>query len=235
MTLGMGIITCAIVEDSNVHRILLEKIIKNNPQLDLKFSFSNSAEGLKVINASKVDILFLDIEMPVMNGLEFLSRLKTEPQIIIISQNPKYAIEAFDYGVTDYLLKPYTKKRFEIAVQKVIGKAKQGKKDLPENKLKIKHNLKQVELNKNKIQWVEAMGDYVKVITHERNYVVLSTMSAFQKKLGDENFLRIHKSYIVNLKMVERYNHQYIELKDKKLPLSRNKNLKLDQLLNCVE
>ncbi len=234
MTLAMRTLTCAIVEDSNVHRILLAKIIKNNPQLELKFSFSNSAEGLKEINASDIDLIFLDMEMPVMNGLEFLARLRTDPQIIIISQNAKYAIDAFNYEVTDYLLKPLNKNRFEIAVQKVIGKAKQGKKVLSENKLKIKHNLKQVELNINHIQWVEALGDYVKVVTQERNYVILSTLGAFLENLGDENFLRIHKSYIVNLKMVERYNHQFIEIKDKRLPLSRYKNLKLDQLLNCV-
>jgi DNA-binding LytR/AlgR family response regulator len=231
----MRILTCAIVEDSNLHRILLAKIIKKNPRLELKFSFSDSAEGLKEINTSNIDLLFLDIEMPIMSGLEFLARLKTKPQIIIISQNPKYAIDAFDYEVTDYLLKPFNKNRFEIAIQKVIGKAKQEKKDLSETKLIVKHNLKQVELNINNIQWVEALGDYVKVVTHERNYVVLSTLGAFLEKLGNKNFLRIHKSYLVNLKMVERYNHQYIEVKDKKLPLSRNKNLKIDQLLNCVE
>lgn len=231
----MKTLTCAIVEDSNVHRILLEKTVEKNPQLELKYSFTNGAEALKSINSTPIDIIFLDIEMPVMNGFEFLTQLQINPQIIITSQNPKYALEAYDFEVTDYLLKPFTKTRFDVSIKKALEKIKFNAQALSENKITVKHNLKQVELDINSILWIEALGDYVKVVTAKRNYVVLSTLSAFQKKIEKKQFLRIHKSYIVNLKMVERYNHQYIEIKDKKLPISRTKNLELDQLLNCLD
>lgn len=228
-------LNCAIVEDSNVQRTLLEQIIHKTPNLELLYSFTSSTEALEKINSSKIDLLFLDIEMPFMNGFEFIAGLQIKPQVIITSQNSNYALEAFDHNVIDFLLKPYSKKRFEIAVGKAIIKVKTSIKSKPESKLVIKHNLKQVELNIHAIQWVEALGDYVKVITPERNYVILSTLSTFHKKLGDDKFVRIHKSYIVNLKMVERYNHEFIEIKDKKIPISRTKGIELDRLLKCVE
>ncbi|WP_339841956.1 LytTR family DNA-binding domain-containing protein [uncultured Maribacter sp.] len=228
-------LNCAIVEDSNVQRTLLEQIIHKTPNLELLYSFTSSTEALEKINSSKIDLLFLDIEMPFMNGFEFIAGLQIKPQVIITSQNSNYALEAFDHNVIDFLLKPYSKKRFEIAVGKAIIKVKTSIRNKPESKLVIKHNLKQVELNIHAIQWVEALGDYVKVITPERNYVILSTLSTFHKKLGDDKFVRIHKSYIVNLKMVERYNHEFIEIKDKKIPISRTKGIELDRLLKCVE
>ncbi|WP_419211945.1 LytR/AlgR family response regulator transcription factor [Maribacter sp. X9] len=231
----MRTLTCALVEDSNVHRILLEKTIEKNNQLELKYSFNNGIDALKILNFNTIDILFLDIEMPLMNGFEFLSRLQSNPQIVITSQNPIYALQAYEFNVTDYLLKPFTKIRFDIAIKKAKEKVKTTIQELPEHKIIVKHNLKQVELNIHTILWIEALGDYVKVITRQRNYVVLSTLSAFQKKIGKQHFLRIHKSYIVNLKMVERYNHQYIEIHDKKLPISRTKNLELDKLLNYLD
>ena len=226
---------CAIIEDSNIQRKILEQIIEKNKNLKLVLSASASTESLKEINASKIDLLFLDIEMPVMNGFEFLDGLEIQPQVIITSQNQKYALEAFNFNVTDFLLKPFNTARFDAAIKKAIDKVKIAKQKKPESKLVVKHNLKQVELNVNNILYVEALGDYVKVVTDERNYIILSTMNAFNERLGSEKFIRIHKSYIANLKMVERYNHEFIEIKNKKIPISRAKIFELDRLLNCID
>ncbi|WP_405396469.1 LytR/AlgR family response regulator transcription factor [Maribacter sp. Asnod2-G09] len=226
---------CAIIEDSSTQRKLLEQIIEKNKNLKLLHSSSASVESLAEVNTLKIDFLFLDIEMPVMNGFEFLAGLTIQPQVIITSKEQKYALEAFEFNVTDFLLKPFSNTRFEAAITKAIDKAKSVKKKQPESKLVVKHNLKQVELNLHGILYVEALGDYVKVVTEERNYIILSTMNAFNKRLDSENFIRIHKSYIVNLKMVERYNHEFIEIKNKKIPISRAKIVELDQLLNCID
>jgi len=223
---------CAIIEDSNTQRKLLEQIIAKYKNLKLEHSASANAESLKEINASNIDLLFLDIEMPIMNGFEFLTGLKITPQVIITSQNQKYALEAFEFDVTDFLLKPYSNVRFKAAITRAIYKIKSVKKKQSESKLVVKHSLKQVELNVYDILYVEALGDYVKVVTVERNYVILSTMSAFNKRLEADKFIRIHKSYIVNLNMIERYNHEFIEIKNKKIPISRAKIIELDQLLN---
>ena len=203
----MKILKCAIVDDSETQQKLLERIINSNENLSLVHSFNSSVEGLKVINESKIDLLFLDIEMPFMNGFEFLSQLKIHPQVIIISKSQHYALEAFEFNVTDFLLKPISKQRFNIAVQKAIDKITLSSIKKTENKLVVKHNLKQVELNVNEILWIEALGDYVK----------------------------IHKSYIINLKMIERYNHEFAEIMGKKIPISRTKNLQLDRLLNFLD
>ncbi|MDP5061477.1 MAG: LytTR family DNA-binding domain-containing protein [Maribacter sp.] len=226
---------CAIIEDSNTQRKLLEQIIEKNKNLKLLHSSSASSESLAEVNALKLDFLFLDIEMPVMNGFEFLAGLTIHPQVIITSKEQKYALEAFEFYVTDFLLKPFSTARFDSAISKAIDKIKSVKIKQPESKLVVKHNLKQVELNVHGILFVEALGDYVKVVTEERNYIILSTMNAFNKRLGSENFIRIHKSYIINLKMVERYNHEFIEIKNKKIPISRAKIVELDRLLNCIE
>lgn len=226
---------CAIIEDSNTQRMLLEQIIDKNKNLKVVHSSSATNESLALVNDLKVDFLFLDIEMPVMNGFEFLAGLTIQPQVIITSHDQKYALDAFEFNVTDFLLKPYSNSRFDTAIAKAIDKIKAIKKKQPESKLVVKHNLKQVELNVHGILYVEALGDYVKVVTEERNYVILSTMSAFNKRLEADKFIRIHKSYIVNLKMVERYNHEFIEIKNKKIPISRAKIVELDQLLNCID
>ncbi|MFV1451117.1 LytTR family DNA-binding domain-containing protein [Maribacter sp. HS] len=231
----MKTFNCAIIEDSITQRKLLEQIIAKSKHLKLIHAASANAETLKEINKSKIDLLFLDIEMPDMNGFEFLSGLTIQPQVIITSHDQKYALEAFDFNVTDFLLKPYSTDRFEAAITKAIDKVKSTKKKQPESKLVVKHNLKQVELNVHAILYVEALGDYVKVVTEERNYVILSTMSAFNDRLEADKFIRIHKSYIVNLKMVERYNHEFIEIQNKKIPISRAKIVELDQLLNCLD
>ncbi|WP_396634061.1 LytR/AlgR family response regulator transcription factor [Maribacter sp. R86514] len=226
---------CAIIEDSNTQRMLLEQILDKNKNLKVVHSSSATNESLALVNDLKVDFLFLDIEMPVMNGFEFLAGLTIQPQVIITSHDQKYALDAFEFNVTDFLLKPYSNSRFDTAIAKAIDKIKAIKKKQPESKLVVKHNLKQVELNVHGILYVEALGDYVKVVTEERNYVILSTMSAFNKRLEADKFIRIHKSYIVNLKMVERYNHEFIEIKNKKIPISRAKIVELDQLLNCID
>lgn len=231
----MKILKCAIVDDSLTQQKLLERIIDSCENLSLVYSFNSSVEGLKVINTSKIDLLFLDIEMPIMNGFEFLSQLKIQPQVIIISKSQHYALEAFEFNVTDFLLKPITKQRFTIAVQKAIDKITLHKIKLPENKLMVKHNLKQVELNINEIFWIEALGDYIKIKTKDKNYVILSTLSGFHKKLKDSKFVRVHKSYIINLKMIDRYNHEFAEITGKKIPISRTKNLELDKLLNFLD
>lgn len=231
----MKTFNCAIIEDSITQRRLLEEYIAKHKNLKLMHSASANADVLEDLNTSNIDLLFLDIEMPAMSGFEFLSGLTIEPQVIITSTHQKYALEAFDFNVTDFLLKPYSTARFEAAITKAIDKVKAAKKKQPESKLVVKHNLKQVELNVHSILYVEALGDYVKVVTDERNYVILSTMSAFKDRLEADKFIRIHKSYIVNLKMVERYNHEFIEIQNKKIPISRAKIAELDQLLNCLD
>lgn len=231
----MTTLKCVIVEDSPLHRILLEKIINQNNHIQILHSFDNGINALEFMNRTAFDLLFLDIELPKMNGFELLNKLNQSPQTIITSANPTHATKAFDFNVTDYLLKPYTVARFNKAIEKVLVKSKLPiNTKIDEDFILVKSNLKEIRLFSKDILWIEALGDYVKIITKERKLIVLSTMKAFIEKLPQEKFLRIHKSYIVNIEKIELYNHRHVQVDSNKLPMSRNSNIRLDEILNLL-
>jgi DNA-binding LytR/AlgR family response regulator len=163
--------------------------------------------------------------MPVINGFDFLDGLKTKPQIIFITSKAEYAVKAFDYDATDYLQKPIGIERFNAAVKRAFDLQKLRSEIHEEDgeHIFIKSNLKKLKIFTSKIKWIEAFGDYVKVVTDEDSNLVLSTMKAFEKDLSKDKFVRVHKSYIINIDKVERFNSRYAEIGITKIPLSRNK------------
>ena len=172
-----------------------------------------------------VDLIFLDIEMPVISGFDFLDGLNKKPQIIFITSKAEYAMKAFDYDATDYLQKPIAVDRFNASVKRAIEMylLKSETHDEDSEHIFIKSNLKKLKIFTSKIKWIEAFGDYVKVITEEDSHLVLSTMKAFEKDLPNEKFVRVHKSYIINIDKVERFNSRFAEIGLSKIPLSRHK------------
>ena len=162
--------------------------------------------------------------MPIINGFDLLESLDNPPQVILITGNPNYALKAFDYDVTDYLHKPITLTRFETSVKRALAKYEQmNKVTEDEEYIFVKSNLRQRKVVLNDIKFIEGLGDYIKLVTNEGNVVILSTMKAFEQKLPKDKFLRIHKSYIVNLEKVEKFNSKNVELEGIQVPLSRNK------------
>lgn len=226
-------LNCVVVDDSTLHRVTVAKLANEHPDLNLIADFSNASETRNCILNKEIDLLFLDIEMPVQSGFDLLDGLKARPQIIVVSAKSDYALRAFDYAAVDYLQKPVTKDRFAKAVQKAID-LHSMKNDAPEDEgefIFIKSNLKNLKLYINRIRWVEAFGDYIKIITENGTHLVLSTMKSFHGQLPSENFLRVHKSYIVNVDKVERFNSRFAEIGTTKIPLSRTKK---EQLANAV-
>jgi two-component system, LytTR family, response regulator len=159
--------------------------------------------------------------------------LTHKPQIIFVTGKTKYAFKAFDYDAVDYLRKPIAKDRFLNAVHKAIVnhklKNEEGFDD--EDFIFVKSNLKKRKVFLSELRYIEALGDYVKMVTEHDSLVVLSTMKAFENLLPEGRFLRIHKSYIVNVEKVERYNSKQIELDNQQLPLSRNRKADLIEAL----
>nr|MDA3778821.1 LytTR family DNA-binding domain-containing protein [Bacteroidales bacterium] len=149
------------------------------------------------------DLIFLDIEMPEMDGIDFLNTLKNLPQVIIISSQEKYALEAFDYDVTDYLLKPITYGRFYKAVTKA-KKFKLAKSDDTLDEIYIKNDSALVKLKYNDVLLVEALENYVIINTFNEKYTIHFTMKAIEKQLPLVQFVRVHRSYIINLAKIER-------------------------------
>lgn len=231
------ILKCAVVDDSSLQRLSIVKLIQTHSALDLVGEYKNAIDAKKGLAATEMDLIFLDIEMPILSGFDLLDDMDRKPQVIFVTGKTKYAFKAFDYDAVDYLRKPVSKDRFLNAVHKAITNFKLKNEDGYEEEdfIFVKSNLKKRKVFLNELRYIEALGDYVKIITDHDSLVVLSTMKAFQALLPSDRFLRIHKSYIVNLGKVQRYNSKTIELEKDKLPLSRNRKADLVEALAATQ
>lgn len=218
-------LNCVVVDDSAIQRMTVTKLVANHPNLNLVGDFSNAIETKNCLTNKEVDLIFLDIEMPVINGFDLLDGLKVKPQIIFITSKAEYAVKAFDYDATDYLQKPISPQRFNAAVKRAMDLYLLRKENIDEDSehIFIKSNLKKLKIFTSKIKWIEAYGDYVKVVTEDENHLVLSTMKSFESDLSKERFIRVHKSFIINIDKVDKFNSKFAEIGVTKIPLSRNK------------
>jgi two-component system LytT family response regulator len=226
-------LNCVVVDDSSIQRMIITKLVNNHQNLNLVGDFSNAIEAKSCMSVHAVDLILLDIEMPIISGFDFLDDLKLKPQIIFITSKADYAVKAFDYDATDYLQKPISVDRFDSAVKRAVDmhRLKHEITDEEGDFIFIKSNLKKLKIFTSKIKWIEAYGDYVKVVTDEDSNLVLSTMKSFEQDLSKERFLRVHKSYIVNIEKIERFNSKFAEIGVTKIPLSRNKKDDLKKAL----
>lgn len=219
------VLKCSVLIDSDDYRGSLIDLINHHPNLNLQFIFSSVEQAKKYIEEHPDELLFLKIEMDESSGFAFLDSLPIDPNVIFMSNDTRSAFKAFDYVAVDYLTLPIKKDRFLYAVEKAL--LHQKIIDTPEEDLGdfifVKCNLKKRKVYLNKLKYVQALGDYIKLITDEETLVVLSTMKSFENELPEDRFRRIHKSYIVNIKRITRYNSKAVELADEVLPLSRNR------------
>jgi DNA-binding LytR/AlgR family response regulator len=227
-------LNCIVVDDSAVQRITITKLVNESTLLNLIGEFANALEAKICINNNALDLIFLDVEMPLISGFDLLDGLKTKPQIIFITSKADYALKAFDYEATDFLQKPISKERFLKAVKKAT-ELHALRYDIPQEQgesIVIKSNLKKLKIYLSKIKWIEAYGDYIKVVTDDETHLVLSTMKGFEKELPEGKFIRVHKSFIINLSRVEKFNNKFIEIGTTKIPLSRNKK---EEIVKAIE
>lgn len=232
------LLKCAVVDDSSLQRLSLVKLIQDHPNLKLVAEYNNAIETKNGLLDTETDLIFLDIEMPVLSGFELLDDLPNKPQIIFVTGKTQYAFKAFDYDAVDYIHKPVTKERFNNAVSKAINLYKlKHQVSTPEDEefIFVKSNLKNRKVFLNKLKYIQALGDYVKFVTEKENFIVLATMKSFEAQLPKDKFLRVHKSYIVNLDKIERYNSKTIEIDQQKLPLSRHKKSHLVEALSHIQ
>lgn len=216
-----------------MQRMAVAQLVNKHPNLALVAQYSNAIEANNGIKNNDIDLIFLDVEMPIINGFDLLESLENPPQVILITGKPDYALKAFDYDVTDYLYKPISSARFEASIKRAVVRHEQSQNvNVEEEYIFVKSNLKKRKVVLNDIKWVEALGDYIKVVTNEGNIIILSTMKSFEKQLPEDKFLRIHKSYIVNLEKVEKFNSKNIEVEGRQVPLSRNKKNELMEALS---
>jgi len=228
---------CIIVDDDSLVRMITEDFVKKTESLVLLHSLSSAIEAINVLNSNEnIDLIFLDIEMPEMTGIDFLNALSTLPQIIIISSKDKYAIHAFEYDVTDYLLKPFAYSRFCKAVNKALERQGKSRMHTKGDEIFIKHHSSLVKLKYTDILWVEALENYVIINTFDERYTIHFTMRALEEKFPATQFLRVHRSFIVNVGSINSIedNTIHVKTKDKvknNIPIGKSYK---DNLLNTL-
>jgi len=229
-------LNCFIVDDNSLHRFALLTLVDSHPNLNLVGHTSSLNEAKKALEAKNIDLVFLSVEMPIINGFDFWDTISNKPLVIFISLSKDNAAQAFDQNAIDYLSKPLTEKRLDQAVDKALQMyvvLHQREKQLPAF-IYVKSNSKKSKVYLEEIKYIEALGDYVKIITKTGSFIVLSTMKGMENRLPQKQFMRIHKSYIVNLNLVDRYHGSQVEIDKVSIPLSRNKRNELDDSLSAL-
>jgi DNA-binding LytR/AlgR family response regulator len=216
---------CLVVDDDLIARKTVQHCIEKTDFLEMSGSCETVSEALRIIREKKIDLIFLDVELPEMSGIDFLRTFKEIPQIILITGKKEYAAEAFDYDVTDFLLKPIEYPRFLKAAIKAQGvqNSMEVGKDGGEEALYIKKDGNRlIRLAPSEILWVEALADYVNIHTAAGRHTLLSTMKSIESKLPSKDFLRIHRSFIVRLDQVKEIEENSVIINGKAIPVSRS-------------
>ena len=230
-------LNCIIVDDDKLSREVIKTLVEKTEMLTLVGIAQDGMEASNLLNKYKAHIIFLDIEMPVMSGLELVKSLKEPPQIILITSQQEYAVEAFEYDVTDYLLKPVNSQRFLKSINRAKENIEAAQKansasPLEDQTIFIKENSQFSRLDTNKILYVEAYRDYVNIYTTEKKYTVHTTMKNIDQKLDEAHFMRIHRSYIVQLSKIDSIDENIVFVNQKMLPIGSSFRDKLMRKLN---
>ena len=214
--------------DSNpVDRLHFCQTLKQFNNFKLMAEFSDAVNASEFLNYNEIDFAIISSDLAVYDGFEFSDQLKQKIEIVMLTKNPQDAIKAFEEDFVDCLQKPVSFERFKKTADRLVKRITPV--NLSEKKedyfIHFKCNLKSEKVLANNVKWIEAMGDYVKIVTQNKNYVVLSSMKAFISRLPENQFVRIHKSYIINLKKVINHDNNNVFMDGKLLPLSRNQKL----------
>jgi DNA-binding LytR/AlgR family response regulator len=227
---------CIIVDDDDLTRIEVEHFVKQTPFLNLLGSFSSAKEALEYSTANKPSLIFLDILMPEMSGLEFIQYLhEHHPQIILMTVDKDYAVEAFNYSVTDFLLKPLSQERFIKAVAKAKYNFDNIKVNTPASRfIFAKVNSELIKINTEDILYIEAVGNYISIHTPTERYIVHSTMKSVLEKISEKDFIRVHQSYIVRVDKILHIEGNTLNVGKTLIPLSRSYRDALMSRLNLI-
>jgi DNA-binding LytR/AlgR family response regulator len=194
---------CIIIDDDELSCRLLEDFVQRTSFLEHVQSFTNAVDAINFIKeGNSVNLIFLDIEMPEMTGIDFLNTIKHPPQIVIVSSMEKYALEAFEYSVTDYLLKPITYARFFKAANKALENYDKNQQGSDDKEIFIKKSSSLVKIKYSDILWVEALENYVVINTRNDKFTIHFTMKAIENQLPTALFKRVHRSFIVNIREI---------------------------------
>ncbi len=221
-------VKCIIIDDEPLAIKVIQNHLNEFQNMDLVATFSTPIAALPTIENNEIDVIFLDINMPKMSGLEFLRTLTNKPHIVITTAYREYAVESFDLDVLDYLVKPIPFGRFLKAINKISNRILLEKDKLNENLLNevpyifLKVDKKLMKINLNDILYIESLKDYIQVITTIGNYLVHKSMTSISEELPSENFLRIHRSFTISINKITSIEGNSVEIGNKRIPIGRN-------------
>jgi DNA-binding LytR/AlgR family response regulator len=234
-------IICLAVDDEPPALEVIKNHISLVPALELAATCVNAVDALAIIQQRKIDLMFLDIQMPQIMGTEFIRTLKSPPKVIFTTAFRKFALEGFELNAVDYLLKPISFERFLKAVNKIIdGVAKTNntseqteiKSEYSEEYIYFRADRKVLKIALKDILYIESLKDYVKVVTLDKTIITKQSISSLEEILPKDSFTRIHRSYIISLSKIESYTSELIEIAKQELPISRMYRHELAKLLN---
>lgn len=236
---------CIVIDDEEIARVIVRTLCNEIESLTLVEEFSGAIEAIKYLNENKVDLIFLDIHMPNFSGLDFIKTLKDPPKVIFTTSDPQFAIEAFEYDfIVDYLLKPIEFSRFEKAVRKAENltldynkphnKPESKKEEKIKNDFYVNIDRRLIKIDLPSIYLIKASGDYIKIKTETKDYVVHSTLKKIEEKLPDSLFLKVHRSYIINVKKIIDIEDNSVLIKKDVVPVSRSNRPELMKRLDLL-
>jgi DNA-binding LytR/AlgR family response regulator len=228
---------CLIVDDNKLARMAMKEFIGQIKFLKLLGECSAGLEAYEFINTKPVDLVLLDIEMPGMSGIELLQSLINKPIIIFLTSNSNYAVNAFDLNVADFIVKPVVLPRLLQAVEKaqsIYEHRNTSVSRVEPDFIFLKDKGALVKISFSEILWMEAMGDYVKIYTLEKWFMVHTTMKSLEIKLPQSNFMRVHRSYIVAINKIERIQEGAIMIGSSAIPLAETYRNQIMDRLNFI-
>lgn len=230
---------CIVVDDSLVARKALMLLIEQVSYLKVKKECSTPLEAYNYLKTNHVDLIFLDIEMPGMTGIELIKNLKQRPIIILISSKKEYAVEAFELNVADYILKPVTLARFMVAVEKAKEISEGSDKKIEFNEKEqdyifVRSNSVLAKIKLSDILYVQAYGDYVKIFTQDKQNLVHCTLKSIEEKLASGKFYRLHRSYIISIDHIDKIEENDAYIGKHAIPIGEQYKKELLAKLNLL-
>ena len=225
---------CIIIDDEKFAREVLSIMILKSPELILVEEFSNAINAMKYLNNdNKVDLIFLDIHMPNFSGFDFIQTIKNPPQVILVTTDRNFALDAFSYDcIADYLVKPIEEDRFSRAIQRVKSKREQtlnlsAENDLGVREIYVNIDKRLIKIDLFSINSIQANGDYISIKTENKNYTVHTTLKKIEEKLPKSIFLKIHRSHIINIQKIIDIQDSTVLIGKDVIPVSKNNRAEL--------
>lgn len=228
-------IKAIIVDDDELCRAVISDLLKEVEDIECVANFGNALDAFKFLNENDVDVIFLDVEMPKMGGMELLRNLQIKPLVVMITSHDEFALESYEYDVTDFLKKPLNTPRFLKTIEKIkktlVGEPTDKKND---DYIFIKSDSKLVQIKLEDIHWVEALGNYMRLHTDKEKHTVLSTMKEIESKLPSKDFIRIQRSFIVRLDKILSIEDNYVIMKNKEIHIGKAYKDEFNNRLNFL-